>query len=69
MYKQVYCLISKNKVCLSALLKEVEGKKRGLVACKSEEEVNYISRVLVDMGMNKILVAHKNMTSVDITGA
>lgn len=56
-------------MCLSALLKEVEGKKRGLVACKSEEEVNYISRVLVDMGMNKILVAHKNMTSVDITGA
>lgn len=53
--------------CLE-ILKELEGKKRTVVMCKGKDDVKYLYKLLLDLGVKNVIAAHEDLSLVNISG-
>ncbi|XP_054290854.1 putative ATP-dependent RNA helicase TDRD12 isoform X1 [Macrosteles quadrilineatus] len=49
------------------ILKEVEGKERTVVMCRTKDDVKYLYGVLIDLGVRNVIAAHEDLSGVSIS--
>ncbi|KAG8291293.1 negative regulation of transposition, RNA-mediated [Homalodisca vitripennis] len=52
---------------LVELLNGIKGQLRTVVACKKKDDVKFVYNLLTDLGMENVLAAHEDLTSVNIS--